>query len=293
DAATAFEASADALARGRRYLEDAAKRISNEDIRRDFLRRPSLRAYREGSRTDQSADRRLHALYDMIRALNSETDPEALLESILDMALQAVKGERGMVLLREGDNDDLSIRIARNLEQETLQAAEAFSRGVVAEAGQGRSVLALDAGRDDRFRELRSVSLYGIRSLMCVPLRSREQMVGAVYLDSRREGALFTPEDLRFLEAFADHAALALENLRARDALERENRRLQQLAETRAQFGNIVGRSSSMQRIFDLVDRAAASSLPVLVLGESGTGKELVAKALHLHGPRRRRVFLS
>jgi hypothetical protein len=38
----------------------------------------------------------------MIRALNSETDPEALLESILDMALQAVKGERGMILLSEG-----------------------------------------------------------------------------------------------------------------------------------------------------------------------------------------------
>ena len=293
DGAAAFEASADALARGRRYLEEAARRISDAEIRRDFLRRPLFRAYREGSTSDRSADRRLHALYDMIRALNSETDPEALLESILDMALQAVKGERGMVLLREADGEDFSIRIARNLEQETLEDAEAFSRGVVAEAGQGRSVLALDAGRDDRFRELRSVSLYGIRSLMCVPLKSRGQMVGAVYLDSRREGALFTPEDLRFLEAFADHAALALENLRARDALERENRRLQQLAETRVQFGNIVGRSSPMQRVFDLVERAASSSLPVLVLGESGTGKELVAKALHLQGPRRRRVFLS
>jgi transcriptional regulator with GAF, ATPase, and Fis domain/predicted negative regulator of RcsB-dependent stress response len=293
ETAGAFEASSEALARGRRYLEEAAARIQDPDVRRDYLRRPTFRAYRDSAPTDRTADRRLRALYDMIRALNSETDPEALLESILDMALQAVKGERGMILVREEDSEEFSIRLARNLEQETLQDAEIFSRGVVAQAGEGRSVLALDAGHDQRFRELRSVSLYGIRSLMCVPLRSRGGMVGAVYLDSRREGALFTPDDLRFLEAFADHAALALENLRARDALERENRRLQQLAETRVQFGNIVGRSSAMQRIFDLVERAASSHLPVLVLGESGTGKELVAKALHLHGPRRRRVFLS
>jgi transcriptional regulator with GAF, ATPase, and Fis domain len=293
EAAGAFEASTDARARGRRYLNDAAERIADPDIRRDYLRRPAFRAYREGAPGDRAADRRLHALYDMIRALNSETDPEALLESILDMALQAVKGERGMVLLRDEDTEEFSIRIARNLEQETLRDAEEFSRGVVAQAGQGQSVLALDAGHDARFRELRSVSLYGIRSLMCVPLRSRGGMVGAVYLDSRREGALFTREDLRFLEAFADHAALALANLRARDALVRENRRLQQLAEARTQFGNLVGRASSMQRVFDLVERAAASALPALVLGESGTGKELVAKALHLQGTRRRRVFLS
>src|SRR6185503_2502818 len=121
DAAAAFEAAADALARGRRYLEDAAIRIADHDIRRDFLRRPAFRAYREGSTSDRSADRRLRALYEMIRALNSETDPEALLESILDMALQAVKGERGMVLLREGETEDFSIRIARNLEKETLE----------------------------------------------------------------------------------------------------------------------------------------------------------------------------
>ena len=60
------------------------------------------------------------------------------------------------------------------------------------------------------------MSLYGIRSLICVPLRSRGQVIGTVYLDSRRDGKLFTQEDLRFLEAFADQAALTLGNVMER-----------------------------------------------------------------------------
>jgi Nif-specific regulatory protein len=151
----------------------------------------------------------------------------------------------------------------------------------------------MDAGEDDRFRDLKSVSMFGIRSLMCVPLRSRGTIVGTVYLDSQKEGRLFTPKDLRFLEAFSDHAALALQNARERAELESENRRLRDIAETRLRFGNLIGRSPAMQQVFHLIEKVAASDLSVLIQGESGTGKELVARAIHFNGPRKRRVFLS
>ena len=226
-----------------------------------------------------STDRRLAALYEMIHTLNSARDPESLLAAILDMALDVVRAERGMILLRDLDAESFSVRLARNLEHETAEDAEEFSRQIVARAGAGQSVLAIDAGRDERFRDMRSVSMYGIHSLMCVPLRSRGKIVGTVYLDSRTTGGLFTKDDLRFLEAFADHAALALENARARARLEQENRELQEVAESRARFGNLVGESPPMQEVFRLIETVAASELPVLIQGESGTGKELVARA--------------
>jgi Nif-specific regulatory protein len=161
------------------------------------------------------------------------------------------------------------------------------------QAERGESVLALDAGQDDRFKDFKSISLFRIRSLMCVPLRSRGRVVGAVYLDSRRQGKLFTQDDLRFVEAFADHAALALENARRREELELENRRLKAVAGERSSYGKIVGRSPAMQRVFDLLERIANSDVTIMIQGESGTGKELVARALHFHGPRKDKAFLS
>jgi Nif-specific regulatory protein len=129
--------------------------------------------------------------------------------------------------------------------------------------------------------------------VICVPLRLKEEIVGAVYMANRRQGALFTPDDLRFLEAFADHAALALENARIRRELEQENLRLQVAADERVRFDSMIGRSGPMQKVYDLIPKMAASGLPVLVQGESGTGKELVARAINSHSPRQRKVFLS
>jgi Nif-specific regulatory protein len=240
----------------------------------------------------RAIDRRLVAVYAMIRRLNSQNDPESVLQSILDMALAVVRAERGMILLRDDDSGEFAVHLARNLENETIGDAGAFSRGIVAQASAGESVLSFDARNDDRFRELKSVSLYGIHALMCVPLRIRETIIGAVYVDSKEDG-LFTPDDLRFLEAFAEHAALALANARRRVALVAETERLRAEAAERAGRGNIIGASPQMKRVFNLIDKVVTSELSVLIQGESGTGKELVAQAIHYGGARAKRIFVS
>ncbi len=287
--------AARSLEEGRSLLEQAAARIETPEARADFLARPAYAPLHE-TPAPAGDTVRLLALYDMIRVLNSTTDPDRLLESILDMALNAVGAERGMILLRDDgrpESGGFSVRLARNLERATMEDAESYSRTIAAEAGAGHSLLAVDTDADPRFRDLASVSLHGIRSLMCVPLRSRGRIIGTVYLDRRRGGRPFRQEDLRFLEAFADHAALALENARTRVRLEEENRRLREAARSRTEFANMVGRSPGMQQVFALVERVAGSDLPALVLGESGTGKELVARAIHDHGLRRDRPFLT
>jgi Nif-specific regulatory protein len=278
--------------KGGGLIDMAASRIEDPDWRRDFLDQPVIRKLL-ATVPKPSETKRIEALYDMIRALNSETDPEALLASSLQMAMQAVDAERGMILLSGPTGSDFSVRLARNLEKETEADAETFSRHIVAQAELGESILALDAGQDERFKDFKSVSLFRIRSLMCVPMRSRGRIVGTVYLDSRRQGKPFTREDLRFVEAFADHAALALENTRRRAELELENRRLKAVVGERSSYGKIIGRAPAMQRVFDLLERIAVSDAPILIQGESGTGKELVARALHFNGPRKDRVFVS
>jgi Nif-specific regulatory protein len=278
---------------GRQALDRAAARMDDPELRAGFTEVPVFaRLRRPVDLSTSSSSRKLVALYDMIRALNSQHDPDHLLTAILDMALDVVGAERGMILLRDA-GAEFNVHLARNLEQATILDASAFSRRVLKQAGSGKAVLAVDAVSDERLRELKSVSMYGIHSVLCVPLRSRGSVVGAVYLDSRETGALFSEEDLEFLEAFAAHAALALQNAQAHRRLERENDRLRETAVSRAHFGNIVGDSTAMRQVFDLIRKVQPSELPVLIQGDSGTGKELVARAIHFNGPRSEQAFVT
>jgi two-component system response regulator HydG len=81
----------------------------------------------------------------------------------------------------------------------------------------------------------------------------------------------------------------ALADRRLRD----QHRALSRLAIERTGFGAMVGHSEVMRRLYDVVERIAQASAPVLIRGESGTGKELVARALHFQGPRRERAFVA
>jgi transcriptional regulator with PAS, ATPase and Fis domain len=128
---------------------------------------------------------------------------------------------------------------------------------------------------------------------MCVPMRMRDRIIGTVYVDSRRQGIPFDERDLRFLETFANLAAGAVEQARLHARLASENVYLRREAGERNRYQNLIGRNVKMQGVYDLMEKVASSTLPVLILGESGTGKELVARALHYSGPRRNRKFLS
>src|SRR6185437_5298109 len=77
-----------------------------------------------------------------------------------------------------------------------------------------------------------------------------------------------------------------------RHRVEEENLQLKRTLKQRYNFSNIVGKSDTMLRVFDLVAQVAPSRSTVLIQGESGTGKELIAKAIHSNSPRRDKPFV-
>src|SRR5262249_15767021 len=75
--------------------------------------------------------------------------------------------------------------------------------------------------------------------------------------------------------------------------LKRDHRRLLEQVQGDFGFEQIVGRSPSMRRVFDVIDKVADADVTVLIRGESGTGKEVVANALHYRSPRRGKPMIK
>ncbi len=75
-------------------------------------------------------------------------------------------------------------------------------------------------------------------------------------------------------------------------ALKAENRELRSEVKRRYRFGNIIGKSKEMNRVFRTIEQIAGAKTTILITGESGTGKELVAKAIHYNSPRRDKPFV-
>lgn len=92
----------------------------------------------------------------------------------------------------------------------------------------------------------------------------------------------FTPDELRMI------TRRALENRR----LLYENIYLKQELETKIEFELVIGQSSAMQKVLDIVRRVAPTESTVLITGESGTGKELIAREIHRHSRRRQAPFV-
>ncbi|MGB2717811.1 MAG: sigma-54 dependent transcriptional regulator [Vicinamibacterales bacterium] len=91
-----------------------------------------------------------------------------------------------------------------------------------------------------------------------------------------------------------DEVLVVLRNALAQRRLVVENRALRQNLQAHANhFGEIIGRSSRMRQVFDLIIQAAPSRTTILINGESGTGKELVARALHQNSSRAERAFIT
>ena len=85
---------------------------------------------------------------------------------------------------------------------------------------------------------------------------------------------------------------LLLDRVSSHLRLKTENRTLREKMKTRQGFGEIIGCSSEMEKLYRMITKAAYSIHPVLILGESGTGKEMVARAIHRSGPLRDKPFI-
>jgi len=160
--------------------------------------------------------RSLRSLAQIGQVVNSSLDLDKVLQIVMDTIIQITGAERGFIVLRSEENGELTTRIARNWEQESLDPNEfAVSRTIIHRViNDGQPVLTTNAQEDPRFGGQQSVVAYNLRSILCVPLTLKNDRIGVVYTDNRIRSGLFSQRHLELLAAFSNQAAVAIDNAR-------------------------------------------------------------------------------
>src|SRR5258707_10348656 len=169
-------------------------------------------------------------MYEAIQDVSHVLDHNQFLVRIMDLIFHSIEADRGCIMLRNQDTGQLEPQAVHWGEGISRLEKLAVSRTImdyVLEEKKG--VLVSDATRDQRFSSGPSIVRFGIREVICVPMKGRHETLGVLYLDTRstaRDVILsnnptgkFTEEHLALAIAIAHQAALAVEETRYHHAL--------------------------------------------------------------------------
>src|SRR5258708_6791600 len=158
---------------------------------------------------------RLRSLTDTAELINANLHVDDLLNAVMDTVIRLTGAERGYLMLRNEETKELEFRVARNMEQRSLAEGEVIvSHSIVQNvADTGQPVVTTNA-QNSTFGNQESVVAFALRSILCVPLTLKGEVTGVIYADNRIRSGLFGPKELTLLYAFANQAAIAIDNAR-------------------------------------------------------------------------------
>ncbi len=161
---------------------------------------------------------RLESLIDATEVLNSTFDIDRLLEIILQLTLKNLAAERGTIYLIDEESQEIWSRVLTGKKMSEIRLP--IGTGIAGSVAKtGRTVNLQDVSKDKRFQaSFDRTSGFRTKTMLCRPMRNRNgKIVGVFQLLNKKKGT-FTEEDILFLEAFSDHAVLAIENTRLHQA---------------------------------------------------------------------------
>ena len=246
----------------------------------------------------------LSALLEVAQKLNTSTVLEDVIVTVLDKAIQLTQAERAYMFLRDGEGN-FTLAAGRNQSGATLRDDSGISRSVVEEAAHSaREFLVVEEGDSSQLAGRMSVASFGLRSVICIPLRHREsaasdagQVFGVLYLDSRTLAGRMSDVEQEVLRSLAGEVAILVENaslFRAHEQARRYEQELsiasaiqQRLMTTnlpRAPFARVVAQCEPCHQIggdfYDAVWTPAGLSIVLADIAGKGISAALLASVL-------------
>ncbi|WP_353740372.1 sigma 54-interacting transcriptional regulator [Candidatus Magnetominusculus xianensis] len=233
--------------------------------------------------------------------LGASLDLNKTLKGAMKVLSDFLDMQRGTVALVEGD--EIVIKAAHGLTIEELQLGRyKLGEGIIGQvAKSGYPIVVPNVGDEpvflNRTGARKDINKSNI-AFLCVPIMFKRDVLGVLSVDRLfADSRVSFDADLRLLKIIA---SLLTQHIKLSRQVEQEVQELIAERETlkselrgKYRIENIIGKSSSMQDVFESVHRVAGSRATVLITGESGTGKELIAKAIHYMSARAKQPFIK
>jgi Nif-specific regulatory protein len=238
--------------------------------------------------------KKLFSLLQAAQEVSSVRDTEKLLTAIVVSATKVIECNDSCLMLLRRETQELVAHVV--VGQKHVEMSEVHIKvgeGIAGWVAQhGEPILSNDVTQDPRYaRKLNQMTAMPLKSILCVPLILKDEVIGVLNIINKPEGDAFTEEDLHIAVAFANQAAIAIENARLYEAMSNENKLLREQLDVAPKL--LKSFNPLMKRVIDLTKRAAGSDATVLLLGESGTGKEVIARAVHTWSSRKNYPFVA
>lgn len=219
----------------------------------------------------------LMALANIGQVVNSSLEHDEVLRIVMDNIVRLTRAERGFLMLRN-EKGEMVTQVARNWEQESIKSSEAAtSRTIVQRVIEsGEPIVTTNAQEDQRFSGQESIMMLNLRSILCVPLKVKNDLIGVIYADNRMRTGIFAETERDLLVAFANQAAVAIENARLFSSLRRT---LAEVTELKNLMDNVFASIASGVITADISNQITlANRAAQAILGHAST--EIIGHSL-------------
>jgi Nif-specific regulatory protein len=249
-------------------------------------------------------DSELPLLFEISMLMNESSTIEDVLSNVTKLIAHYISAQKVLLTILDRQTETIFIEVGYGISQEIAKKTSySMGEGIIGEViKKGVPIHVPKINNDSRFlNKTKSHLLTNSRndiSFTCVPIRSKDAIVGAVSIE-REHGKMFDyKQDIGVLSIIG---ALIAETVKIRQGkieeiqvLQEKNKQLEEeLSQKKQRPINMIGNSNHMQEVYNLIHMVTGTNASVLIRGESGSGKELVAEAIHQLSDRKHKPFIK
>ncbi|SYZ71896.1 hypothetical protein TRIP_C20011 [Candidatus Zixiibacteriota bacterium] len=253
-----------------------------QGIKNNELLNAANKRLQEIPKQELSRSQFVNSIRAVSKILDNIEDKEASILKLVNYAVKETGAERGVLLLRADEYSKLQVKAYANCDVKCLDDIAEFSNSIANTVATQEIPLLIDNAMEDSLtNKYKSILTHNILSVICVPIKSDNELQGVLYLDHHTIPALFDTDDVTFIHAMASFISILWQTVFNYSIKNMVGR---QLAEDMAKLGSsktFITQNEKIRKMLLKLPDISRSNASVLLIGESGTGKEIVTQMIH------------